>query len=249
MQLICTPLKELDINFFNHVRFYNDGSVTVLTSNALWLKYCLNNERPREGNIMGLESGIYLWSDILENEVVSDAKHYFGICRVIQFIEKKESHRDVFAFGSKIDRDTTTSFYFNNLDLLKKFIFFYKTRAKKLLEIADKNRVITPVIMKTANLPSVIEKLTRINNEKRTKFQTLINNDLMQPLTKQQLLCLSLLAEGKTAKEAGRILKLSYRTIEDHIRNIKNKLHCSSKSDLISIYLTRIVPDRHSLGL
>lgn len=248
VKMICKPLEVLNVTFFNHVRFYDDGSVAVLTTDADWLKFCLDHERPREGNIMGLQSGIYLWSDILENEVICDAKEVFKICRVIQFIDKKSEFRDVFAFGNKYDTDATTSFYFNNLDLLQKFIFYFKKESEQLFKQAEKNRFNTPVIMKVPSLQAYLKKISRINDEKRIDFQAAISDKVL-PLTKQQLNCLSYFVYGKTAKEIAKILHLSPRTIESHLNDVKNKLQCASKSELTHAYFTCLVQTKGHMNL
>ncbi len=52
-------------------------------------------------------------------------------------------------------------------------------------------------------------------------------------ISKREYQCLFFAAQGKTAKETAKILKISPRTIEIHLQNIKNKLHCKNKARLI----------------
>lgn len=61
---------------------------------------------------------------------------------------------------------------------------------------------------------------------------------LADSLTKRQKECLTLLLAHKNAKETAAILNLSPRTIEFYFENIKDKLGCFSKSDIIEIALT-----------
>lgn len=53
-------------------------------------------------------------------------------------------------------------------------------------------------------------------------------------LSNREAICLFYLIRGKTAKEISLILTLSIRTVEKHIDHIRQKLHCSSKSEIIS---------------
>lgn len=46
--------------------------------------------------------------------------------------------------------------------------------------------------------------------------------------------CLKYLLLGKTAKETGLLMKLSFRTVEYYFENIKDKLGCYSKRELIA---------------
>lgn len=53
------------------------------------------------------------------------------------------------------------------------------------------------------------------------------------PLTIRQSECLFWLMRGKTVKEIAHVLRLSPRTVEEHICNIKEILQCKNKSELI----------------
>ena len=59
-------------------------------------------------------------------------------------------------------------------------------------------------------------------------------------LSKRQLSCANLLLSGLTQKEIAAYLNLSPRTIETYIENIKQKLQCRNKTDLI-IKLTELL--------
>lgn len=52
-------------------------------------------------------------------------------------------------------------------------------------------------------------------------------------LTKREIDCLFLLLEGMSYKQIASSLALSTRTIESYIENIKNKLECDNKQDLL----------------
>ncbi len=52
-------------------------------------------------------------------------------------------------------------------------------------------------------------------------------------LSAREIECLFYILRGKSAKDVGKILHLSYRTIEDHIASIKYKLNVTRKAQLI----------------
>lgn len=54
-------------------------------------------------------------------------------------------------------------------------------------------------------------------------------------LSHKELECLIYLSIGKTAKEIAKINGLSFRTIEKHIENIKEKSDCHSRSELVRL--------------
>lgn len=57
---------------------------------------------------------------------------------------------------------------------------------------------------------------------------------LSDNLTAREKDCLYLYLQGKTSKETASILEISCRTVEWHIENIKSKLNCRVKRDLLS---------------
>ena len=59
------------------------------------------------------------------------------------------------------------------------------------------------------------------------------NNNNQYYLSTRELECLFYLLRGYSAKSIGKILCLSYRTVESYIENIKYKFNCPSKSSLI----------------
>lgn len=56
-------------------------------------------------------------------------------------------------------------------------------------------------------------------------------------LTVREKECARYLVKGMTAKEIGRVLKISYRTVECHIENIKAKFGCSRQAQLVSMIM------------
>jgi DNA-binding CsgD family transcriptional regulator len=52
-------------------------------------------------------------------------------------------------------------------------------------------------------------------------------------LSTRQLECLFYILRGKSMKEIGKKLQISHRTVETHLEEIKTKLKCKKKSDLI----------------
>ena len=64
-----------------------------------------------------------------------------------------------------------------------------------------------------------------------------IYNYKFATLTDKQIAITQHLALGKTAKEIAKHMLISYRTVESHVNEIKNKLAYSNRSELISILI------------
>lgn len=65
------------------------------------------------------------------------------------------------------------------------------------------------------------------------------NHDSQENLSTREMECLFYMLRGKTVKGIGEILQLSFRTVEDHITNIKRKFNVIRKPDLIEKAIMR----------
>lgn len=59
-------------------------------------------------------------------------------------------------------------------------------------------------------------------------------------LSKREMECLALTVNRKTAKQIGQRLKLSSRTVEEYLNNIRNKMGARSKAELIDMVINYI---------
>jgi DNA-binding CsgD family transcriptional regulator len=62
-----------------------------------------------------------------------------------------------------------------------------------------------------------------------------LQNDMML-ITSRELECLSLTAQGYTMKYTARKLEISPRTVELHLRNIKDRYGLTSKNQLVKLW-------------
>jgi DNA-binding CsgD family transcriptional regulator len=69
------------------------------------------------------------------------------------------------------------------------------------------------------------------------------------PLTIRESQCIYLMLLGNTTKETARELTISPRTVEVYITNVKHKLHCCSKSQIIAQISKNKINQNRILGL
>lgn len=67
----------------------------------------------------------------------------------------------------------------------------------------------------------------------RSKYKEIKNIILSFDYESQEIDCINLLILGKTIKEIAICLGISTRTIELHFENIRNKLNCHTKLELL----------------
>lgn len=91
------------------------------------------------------------------------------------------------------------------------------------------------------NIPALTQLgLTALNlnkNNGKAKSSSILllsNGHEKYKISKRESDCLFYLLRGKTVKEIAKILKLSPRTVEVYVSNVKLKLGCSSKSEVIN---------------
>lgn len=95
-------------------------------------------------------------------------------------------------------------------------------------------------VLKDADLTPTVSMSNKVKLE--NSDMVLYHYQTHQPvqLTEQQAICLKLLAQGKSAKEIGITLDISYRTVEGHLSKTMELLGCGSSKELISLYLGRL---------
>ncbi len=65
-------------------------------------------------------------------------------------------------------------------------------------------------------------------------IKTIFNDGEPLNLTEREAQCLYHLSEGKSAKETAKLINVSQRTVEFHLNNIKEKVGCRTKIELLA---------------
>lgn len=103
--------------------------------------------------------------------------------------------------------------------------------------LIDQNNNVTGLIYHCSpyNKSEVFRVLRQIDAklDLNTHHYTLNHHQNKFELTSREHECVFLLIRGKTAKEIGVLLSLSKRTVESYIENIKNKMDCQNKAEIL----------------
>ncbi len=245
IQTLCQPLAELGITTFSHLRVFDEKRLTILCNhpksfvNYMKKKYyeadpCISFQAEM------LDFGQYLvWDyvecfgktkEMLDDSTALDFKHVFTI------IKKQEGIKDFYHFGTHLSYPGIQQLYLNNLDLLVRFIAFFNERVTQEKSLS-KAYALSLNSEQTSSCVTIKGQNSFLSSapEKRAAFLSSLckQSKLTQQLTSKEIACAFLLLEGKTAKEIAKVLALSHRTIEDRIRNIKDKLRAQNKTDLL----------------
>ena len=97
-----------------------------------------------------------------------------------------------------------------------------------------KNTIYTGIILRDKELT------TNLSKEKKVNFNSYKCEYIVKKyrLSNRETQCLDLILQSKIAKQISKELGLSQRTVERYIENLKSKLGCRTKTDLIIKVLT-----------
>lgn len=236
MKQICEKLFQVSpIVFVHYIRAYKDGTQACLCSNANWLEHYFKKDYHKLSAFRSFNGDcneMYLITSELKRSqpIIKDATERFRIGPGIAIVSSTNNWTETVLFCSDIDYENPYQYLFNHLDILKKFILFFKDQGHSLLKDACTNKIILPPVSFDLN-NAVAEK-----DYQDTQFPTkryYINNDIY--LTCKEVACLHYLSEGNSCKEIAQILHNSTRTITTHIENIKTKLDVKKTVTIVDI--------------
>jgi len=216
-----------------------------LLTNTDWYESFLKEEVPNCVNVYNLETGCHLWCELFPAEAVEHARKNFNIDNGIQFTFKQKTCMDIYSFATKrgVNSNHMYGLYFAQRDLLEKFIFYFRKQAEELVNNADKQKILIPDVMRGFKK---VEPSFLVNHDVKKVFLNKIGyysgNKI---LTNSQAECLKYISRGKTAKETAELLKISRRTVEEHIEKAKIRVGCYSTSQLIDLYLEIYLGEQH----
>lgn len=247
---ICQPLfSYCDVSYFDYFREFSDGSRIWLSNSAAWTKHLYSIKHYEithfelPASTVKIETdkkwGMYLWKNL--NDYLSDrksqaifteklniARESFNIDHGLSVIKSYESYTDYFSFGTTSEKYRVIDFYLNNADFLHTFCNYFVEKADALIKASIKDKIVQ------ANHKEIL-MITDSENPERAPY-TLLNSQYA--LTKRESECLQYVSKYFSAKEIALKLGISHRTVEKHIDNIKMKLNCDKKSELINLVNT-----------
>lgn len=251
---ICEPaLSSIGITYFNYIKIHQDGSRELLTNNAPWIDHFYKNSLYQTVGVIDVEyllpKGYFLWTELNSiDQAYSHGREYFNIDNGISFVIKKKSETLLFIFASTCNNEGINNFYVRNIDLFKRFIFYFMDKASGLIKKASKNRIYLPEkqIVNSQKLD-----MRDFNTSKRKEFFEktqikkffLINQEEGLYLTKREAECALHMLAGTTAKQTAKFLGISFRTVESHFHKAKEKLRCASKEEIENLLTETNIKD------
>ena len=181
-----------------------------------------------------------LWSglDGPSVEIIKHSREYYNLGNGIALTKHYDSIYENFYFSSTPENIAINNFYLSNLDLLYNFCFYFKEKAKHLIQKENKNSIVLPLNAlgtkkSDINYPA---RNIMINIENPLFKKIYYSTDFSKNLSKREFQCLNRLALGKRACTIASELDLAERTVRSYIEHLKEKTKLHSITQLIQFY-------------
>ncbi|OJW51067.1 MAG: hypothetical protein BGO67_12100 [Alphaproteobacteria bacterium 41-28] len=243
LQDICEPLKIFDISNFAYGKITKDQKFFRIGTHEgyteLFFKHDLYNQSDCYRGF--LQSGSFseekrtlsfLWTP---QGPGGSMRMSVDMWNGISFYQTTEDYIETWAFGGTLENSGLAEFYLNNLDLLKRFLMYFKNAAKDIIDLADKHKTIDIAFHdKKSNLYKADpEKVIEFNKKILTKRYCLSTGQKEFNLTLREIECLLYKSQGFTAKKIARKCDISPRTVETHFNKILFKSGLDHMNQLI----------------
>ncbi len=246
IQQICKQFfEETGLSYFNFVRAYDDGSRICLANNLGWMRFVFHNHQKCEFAFEETDTYIVdnfiVWDNIpglRDDRLIKIAREQYNIDHGLTIVLKYSHYAEFYYFATHPDNIEVNNFYVNNLDILKSFIQYFKDKAYHIIQQADEER-----IEFEGHSFFWLDDNNQKNKKRRSEIlrtiptgRYFLSNELYNVyFTQREAQCVHYLACGKRPKDIARILRISHRTVEGHINNVKNKLNCNCQGEILKI--------------
>lgn len=232
---ICKPLKDsLDVPMFTYYFIETNGHFGCLNNHAQQSDFFFSEEHyishPYFKHPHLLRTGCTFAPAITDPNYQEISDKRFKVHDLLYMLQKRGESLEVFTFGIPPNNpNSCANFYLKNLDLFNKFILYFKREAKQLIEHLKKDDLNIKEAMGELFCEGNASYPLVSNDPKVIQFSKAIS-----PLSGREQECLEMYKQGHSAQSTAAMLGLSQRTIEHYFENMKNKLDCNSKRDLLS---------------
>jgi LuxR family quorum-sensing system transcriptional regulator SolR len=231
---IAKPLKNMGITYFTYTRSYHDGSRIYLNDRPQLLNIYLKEKHYIYGNTEAkpaiYKEQVALWSTLPNQNVFNACARSHGVDHGVFMFHPRKDYCEVFAFATKSGNDKIINTYLSQMDALTKFKQIFLTKATPIIKNAEKHKITLPHNDRLNRL----DLYSGLNDIDITDNKFLENLSLPEILSARQIECCKLLINGKSAKQIADSLGLSSRTVEFYLANIKSKLQCNNKIELVA---------------
>lgn len=235
---ITLPLQKIGISYFTFDRTYKDNSHIRLTNNGKWIEYYYRKQLYDvalfEKDPKLFTDGFVFWS-WLKREPVYLAASEHDIDHGMTITQTHDLYCDFFHFGTTCKNFISPESMITEIKNLYRFINYFKEKAQHRINEAEQSRFILPLKSQTRiHLADVKYQDFSYDIFKGTEVARLYLGEEFDNiyLTRKEIEILGFLKNGMKPVEIAQQSNLSERTVETHIKNIKEKFKCATLFEL-----------------
>ena len=240
---LCEPLfSNFGITHFGCIRILENGQVLRIANNVAWTRTYFQYEFYNDLDIYNMkhvlqneQRFVFLTGDP-HNEHCKMLCSDFNMWNFMLIYERFPTYGDFWFFGTNRNNLQIINFYINNINVLQHFILYFKNKTFNLFDISNPSKLISTKIRpleEKAKEESHVNEFIKEISYNRHYLTGKYNGKF---LSTREAECLFYTSQGRTMKEIAEHVHLSPRTIETYMNNIKNKMGCRTKGELISIF-------------
>ena len=255
---ICQPLnKYFGINFFGYAHFLENGTYLDFCTNMNWQSNYLRKYGSHSfisafvNNIYQHKVKYILWENtpnlpdshkmtVFEKNMLAkfiDESCHYGICHGFTIYKYKNKSIEAWHFATTKENGKIIKFCINNIESLEHFILYFRDKASDLIKVDDVENLIVlqdkKILAKNPLQVTHDHQTQMFNKHAEIKNFSMDTKHGVVLLSKREAECAKHLITSKTMKEIAKRMEISPRTVEHYLNNIKNKIGCWSKSELI----------------
>lgn len=239
------PLRDhFGVCYFTYHHIDHEGQYTVLVDRPDWAEYYVAEKffanDPYLRHPSNYSPGISLighhGSEEYKEKILKAGAELFQMDHSAMLIQKDETGVEFFGFAANRNNSCLEKIYLNHQSLLIKYAAYFK---KELGDILLKMQEEAGNLRQLKGQDFFTKELITPEPSSQEAFLEEIglkaDIERAAKLSSREKECMRYLVNGLCTKEIAAHLKLSPRTVEFYLENIKNKLSCWSKHELSTI--------------
>jgi len=244
---LCKPLAKFHINHFTYQKHFNDGGQVSLSTKPQWISDYYNLQLYQtslfEGKPSNYKAGFSVWFGEYDLEVYKHGRNYYNTAHCISIAEPCLDGCEHFLFSAAPEYQAAIQFLSNNIDILYRFILYLKDKGGPIFKAAYKRRLLiknsqegkvtNPFMDSDFHQEMLAAKKDFFKSTSIHRYVFESGEDNGIKLTHREINCIVYLLQNKTAAETAILMNISRRTVESYLDNIKLKLNCNTKIELI----------------
>ena len=227
-RLIYPLALHFGLNSFNYHKTYHNDAKIYLSNDPKWQAYYLQR-RLYLHSVFELSAHNYvktriIWSNVDDHGFILHEALKFGINYGVTLVEPVADGCEFYFLGTTTKDKNVMNKYLSNFALVEKFIANFRQGAQDMFARVEPHQLI---IRDWQNNDLHFNSTNQVD---RLAFLMAIYG---YTFSRRELDCVPLLLKGYSCKQIAEHLKISFRTVEVYVNNLKQKTGTGSKNELL----------------